>query len=191
MPRPIPPEVRAQIIDLQSKSKSYREIARILGIAVNTVCKYVRRHNQRALEKLEAEIASEKYRQYLVLRDVEGEARSEWERSKKDAQTIKQTVGEVPGKDGAPVEVEKTETTIKGQCANPAYLAEIRAALADIRKLMAMEGGSQDPEIDYSALSVEDLAALGASLDEGGTQALKMARKLEAAQKAKRLAGEQ
>lgn len=65
------------------------------------------------------------------------EAMAAWERSKLDAVTVTKKAGNKPGEHGGPFDEESTQT--RGQAGNPAFLAEARAALADIRKIWAAD----------------------------------------------------
>ncbi len=135
----LPPETIQQALELQAQGRTQQQISEALGVSRRTLGKYLRLYNERAMSRLEQWSMAEAGRQVAVLERMADEAIQAWERSKRDAVSVKIVRGEAAGKDGETIPVDRTETTVKGQIGNPAYLAQAIAALAEIRRIIGYE----------------------------------------------------
>ena len=141
------------------------EIAEKLGISQPAVSKILKRVEDRVLKSLAREIGREKARQTSQLDWVAAEAARAWARSLGDAVTVKQTDTPIgpEGGDG-----DRTETTVKGQSGNPALLAQLRGALADVRAIWGLNAPKK-LELDVSGLTDDELLKQAtAALGRGG-----------------------
>lgn len=149
MTAPLSPEQIERALELQALGRTRSQIAGELKCDRKTVGRWLRRHNTRAWARLEKEAASEKFRQVEQLRLLAGEMIAAWFASKKSAVSVKRT----SGGDGGP----RTEKTVKGQCGNPAFSAEARACLADIRRLLRIDK-DDDPDDSAAAAALVTLS---------------------------------
>ena len=121
------------------------------------------------MEAFEKRAIATKARQLAQLEWFICELVESWEKSKLDAVSLKTTTEkvsetpDVPDSEGYEV---KTERTVKGQAGSPGYLAEARAAMADVRKLLKI-GEAEDDEPDFSQMSREELRAYVARRGKG------------------------
>lgn len=155
----------AKIVELQSVGRTYAQIDAALDIHINTVWRCLSAHNRRVLERLSRRGESEKARQVEILMRIVSEAMSAWDRSKADAVTVKTTTGAAEAENdtaGEKTEVPaaRKETTRKGQAGAPAFLAEARSAMADVRKILGLD------EADASEATGAALAAVAAVLEK-------------------------
>ena len=106
------------------------EIAGRLGVSQSTVSRMLRRVEKRLAREFAEQAERVKARQAALLDHVVSEALAGWERSTDDAVTERSV------SDG-----EKTTTTTerRGQAGAPSFLAECRAALADIRAIYGLD----------------------------------------------------
>lgn len=103
------------------------EIGKRFGITQQRVCQLRDAVERWARPQWAGKIDAIKESQAKLLMHLFQEAMEAWERSKLDAVS---KVSEVGGRSGA-----KKSTTTKGQAGDPRFIAEARAALADIRKI--------------------------------------------------------
>lgn len=120
-------------IDMQRRCYTHQRIADELGVHRTTVSRSLSKYNRQVTERLLKRGVEQRARQFERLEFAIEEAITQWHRSKLDAETTKITQG--GGEDGG----DKTELTSKGQCGDPRYLAEIRAAMAEQRKLLGLD----------------------------------------------------
>lgn len=134
-------------IRLQSEFWIHERIAEHLGVSRVTVSRHLSKYNRKAMVRLEKQAAAVKSRQVAQLEWVASQSVEAWHRSKEDAETVKTT----DGLDDKGRPVNKTETMLKGQSGNPALLTVALNALADVRKILALEPktapqrGNDDP----------------------------------------------
>jgi hypothetical protein len=134
MPKKLPPETLRKAIDLEAQLWTHARIAEDLGIARETVTRYLSKHRHRVYDKLAARHSAIRAKQAAQLEHMADEAYQGWERSKFDAVTVKVTTGgEVEG-DGP-----KTERTIKSRSGDNSYLSEARALLVEVRKTLGIK----------------------------------------------------
>lgn len=121
---------------------THESIAAKLGVHRTTVSRTLTKYNRRAIAKLESTRLAETTKQLRRLEWIAEQAAHGWKRSLEDAETIKETEG---GQDGG-----KTERTTKGQSGNPAMLAQMREALAEIRGILKLDeiGNREDEHRD-------------------------------------------
>src|SRR5262245_18427800 len=116
MPAPLNPEQKQAAVNLQRRGLTRRTIADRLGVRFGAVGRFLSAVNKRALEKIAEFAADVKIRQVDQLEWVTEEALRGWERSQKDADTLKTTeCGEAE---------PKTEISIKSQVGAPRFLWE-------------------------------------------------------------------
>lgn len=151
---PVHPEKIKEAIRLQTQGYTQVEIAEQLGISERTVRRHLTSHNRRLMLKLTSRAEAERARQVTVLAQITSKALRGFERSAEDAVTIKVTS---EGADEG--SQEKTETTTKGQAGAPAFLAEARGAMADVRKILGLDEPTDD-ETNAAALE-----SVGKALD--------------------------
>lgn len=137
MPAKLPDSIIREALKLQDRCWTAESIADHLQINVYTLRTRLWKINKAAHERLLANRTAIKAKQLRQLEYIAHEAMQAFERSTKNAQTVKKTKAPA-GKRGADSE-EKTEITVKGQSGNPAFLAEARAALAEIRDILGLD----------------------------------------------------
>jgi DNA-binding MarR family transcriptional regulator len=118
-------EMRA--FELRQQLWTHERIAKELGVERSTVTKMLQRIGKRYSEKLEAEVKRIRAEHTLQLEHMADEAMQAWSASKQPAKDAKRR------KTASRGEVE--ESRVQTQNADPRFLAEARAALADIRDI--------------------------------------------------------
>jgi len=134
---------------LRQQGWTHARIAATLEVDPSTISKMLSRLCDRALKEITEDVLRMKADQSNRLDHIIDEALQAWERSKKDAVevTTETTVVIEPADEGE-AEVERAmpgqivTRKVKGQVGDTAYIAEARAALADLRKLW----GLNEPE---------------------------------------------
>ena len=179
MPGRVPKEVtrqrEAHAWQLRQQGCTHQRIAGDLGVDRSTVTAMLARIDRRALAQLNAAVELLKVEQTEILRDVVYEARQAWEKSKSPAVAKKVTKTKKPGDDkgegDADADVTAQESmTQEVQCGDVAYLAQVRAALADIRKVWGLDAPvknantTPDGKEAAGALPTEVIAARVAAL---------------------------
>jgi hypothetical protein len=153
----IPGDVVREVIRLDAAMVGTQaEIAARFGIARQTVCKILHRHNQQVGEELVKRHAEIKGRQLGRLEHVALEAMKGWEASKKPTRRTKRRITE-GGKGGGEEMREKTITRGPG---DPRFLAEARGALADARRVAGLDSDQRDDGDVPAAGSAEVTEAL-------------------------------
>lgn len=123
---------------LKRRLWTHERIAARLGVSEWTICRALRKVERRALARLEREAAALKAAQVEQLAFVADEAAQEWERSKLDAEKMTIKSGHTPK---GPINLE--EQSSQGQTGDPRYLAEIRSALAEQRKILGLDRATE------------------------------------------------
>lgn len=122
-------------------------IAEKLGITQSAVSYMLARISKRVLVELDEMAVEAKVTQVHLLGKIIDESLQAWERSKQAIKTLNRTVVKKPveaggkGADGSPI-TEETVTTsqgARGSSGDSRFLAEARAAMADIRKILDIE----------------------------------------------------
>lgn len=147
------PEQLEIAIDLQRKCYTHQRIAEELGTHRTTVSRSLAAYNRKVTDRLLKRAYSQRARQFERLDWTIEQAIDQWHRSKLDAESVKVTEG--GGEDGG----DKTETTTKGQTGDPRYLAEIRAALADQRKVLGIDAEDDAKQAIEIVVKYEDRQA--------------------------------
>jgi predicted transcriptional regulator len=111
---------------LRVAGRTEAAIAQELGITQGAVSKILDRVSKAALRRLTREVELYKVVQLEQLEHIVSEAMRAWEVSKEDSVTVQGF------SDG------KFIVTTKTQCGNPAFLGQVRGALADIRDLLGL-----------------------------------------------------
>lgn len=169
MPGGVTPELARQreetAWELRQKCWTTTRIAQHLGISRQAVDKILDRVEARVLKRLDSRVGRSKARQTHQLEWIAEQASVAWERSTRDAETVKTVIeprddgagdGDEDG-DGAEGIAEATireERTVKGQAGDPALLNQARGALADIRKIWGL-----DAPIKAALTTVDDFDA--------------------------------
>jgi hypothetical protein len=130
----LPPETLRKALDLEARLWTHARIADDLGIARETVTRYLSKHRHRVYDKLAGRHAAIRARQAAQLEHMADEAYQGWERSKLDAVTVKVTTG--GDQEG---DTPKTERTTKSQAGDTSFLSEARALLAEVRKTLGIK----------------------------------------------------
>jgi hypothetical protein len=149
MPARLPPEIRGKVIDLQLRKRTQYQIAEELGISRESVQRILSRYNKRLYERLITEHAAIRGQQVRQLEHMADEAMQAWERSKLDAETLKSTTDEAG-------RVTRTERTVKSQCGDVSFLSEVRAILAEVRKVLMMDDANDDGRISGTSDRVQE-----------------------------------
>jgi hypothetical protein len=145
---PIRPDQIREAAALRRRGWHLERIAEHLGLTPARLSGRLAALDRRAMKRLEADVAALKARQYEQLEQVVAEAFEAWEASKQPATVVETTeeqigtyeAGKAKAK-GKPVLI-RTRKTAKGQTGDPRYLGEVRAALAEQRKIMGLESST-------------------------------------------------
>lgn len=124
------------------------EIGKQFGVTQQRVCQIRNAVEEWARPQWMGKVDVIKEKQAKLLMHLFQEAMEAWERSKLDAVS---KIDEVGGKNGA-----RKSTTTKGQAGDPRFIAEARAALADIRKIW---GANAQPD------AIEPIVNVGVQVD--------------------------
>lgn len=164
-----------QVWALRQQLWTHERIATALQLDRSTVTKILGRLSARYAKSLADQVDAVKGAQIAALEHLADEAMQAWERSKLDAETTTtKTVSlKGPGEDAVAMPAEETTLKRQGQTGNPAHLAEVRGALADIRKILGLDAptkqehtGKDGGPIEHTQLTDEERAArLAALLD--------------------------
>ena len=152
--KPIPPEIKKKIFELNDQGYPYYKIAQMVGVHQNTVFNYVSKYNKSFYEKVSQDHDRERGHQLKLHIEGYRECLAGWKKSCEDAKTIK--ISKELNKKGE--SIVKTQQEIKGQSGNSAFLTEARAHLASIREIMMMKKVKE--EDSASAGSSEVTSAL-------------------------------
>lgn len=144
----------ARAWELSVRGKSSRQIAAILGeeglgpVSFQAVARLLRVVGARKTAALTEEISDYKARQAALLALLISESLGGWDRSQRPAieRRVKDVV--IDGRiEGVAVELPAKEITrtTKWRDGTPQFLAEARAAAADIRKLFGLDATPSDP----------------------------------------------
>jgi hypothetical protein len=162
-------------LELKRECQSLGKITHALNAGEQAVAGALRQLEQHAHADLIADTAAVKARQTAQLERVVEEALSAWLHSKKRGNTTRTRTKSAPGKDQRNEIKEKIrERTLRSQSGTASYLAEARAALADIRKLWGLDGKSAtfadldptDPEVAEAAIAAALAVAHKKNLSE-------------------------
>ena len=131
------PDQLRRALDLQTKGFTQAQIAQQLAVHHKTVARHLGAYNRRLLRHLERTKAAITARHLTQLEWIASEALRQWERSQLPHEVVKttDTTARRAGDDThtAPTKVQRT---LAPPAANVAYLAEARAALAEVRKIL-------------------------------------------------------
>jgi DNA-binding CsgD family transcriptional regulator len=156
-------DLELRIWTLLSEGKSPSAIARDVGIARQSVHRIIRRVEAKYNKLIAASVERLKARQARTLWAVVNEATEAWERSKQPARRVRKETGR-PGssRNGDPRTGENgprtdlTRTDVQSRVGDPRFLAEVREALADLRKLYGLDaansgdGSLEQPPLTYT-----------------------------------------
>jgi hypothetical protein len=133
------------VIERHLQGMSQRQIASAVKISQAAVCKILARVEQRALRDHAEMLFRMKGQQTLQLEHIWQQAMTAWHASTADATRRRQRRVE-----GGDTDEPQTiaEVTVESQHGDPRYLAEARAALADLRKLWGLDAPQK---LDVSA----------------------------------------
>jgi hypothetical protein len=126
--------IEMRVWDMIAQGRTTSGIARELGMANSTVLQIIRRVEQRCAQICVASAMEMKARQVRMLERSADEAFEAWQRSKSPSRKVQKEVAS----GGDSEESEVVRTTVEEQVGDPRYLAEMRAALADIRDLYGL-----------------------------------------------------
>lgn len=183
--------------ELRIKGHTHREIAEKFGAeglgtpTRRAIGQMLDRAAARILARMGQTIGQEYARQLSALWLIYDEAMKAWERSKEDDRMLRERTKQAAapilpgGRRGlAPDPEKETVQQLRPQVGDPRYLSEARAALADLRKLLQLEGpqrlqvgglagappvqvehsGAVEHRLDVSKLSDAELEALDRTL---------------------------
>jgi DNA-binding Lrp family transcriptional regulator len=163
---------------LAARGLSQEVIAAKLGVSQPTVSRMLARAEDRAIKAADAYVKGVKVRQTAILEAVVCEALQAWEKSKRDGRKrkVRSTTIRAPNGEGR-IEIPADEVTreVSRRDGNPAFLSEVRAALADIREVWGLDRDEQEDEagpatnLDRIATAVLEAAA-GLPLPEADKQ---------------------
>lgn len=161
----------ARAWELSVRCKTCRQIAAILieeglgPITFQAVSHMLRRIGQRESAKLTEEVSTYKVKQARLLERLASESLDAWDRSMNPAterrvETV--TIKARHGADQVDLPAKKVTRTTRWRDGDPRFLAEARAAAADIRRMLGLDAlptdppagqGAPDPEAARRALS--------------------------------------
>lgn len=145
------PEQLAEALRLRRRCWTQDRIATQLKVDQSTVSRSLARVDRLVYRRLEKRALLTRVKQVDQLEWLAEEAIEGWERSKQDVLTIKVTDDEAG---------TKTETTRKRQAGAPAFLAEARGALADVRKMLGLDAMTKpDTQPDASHIGPHTIPA--------------------------------
>lgn len=139
---------------------SYEEIGKEFGIGKARVCHIFTAVKAWLMPRYVEDIRGLKVEQTESLLHIFGESMRAWERSKENG--VSETVKDIEFGEGKIPAIEKSTTT-KGQCGDPRFLAEARAALEDIRDIW---GANAPVKIEHSG----ELRVAGQTVEEANQQ---------------------
>jgi len=139
-------DIELKVWKLLSQGKTPTAIANQLGLARQSVHRIIRRVEARYNTSIMATVAEIKARQAIMLEGAMDEAMSAWERSKNPSKRIRKQSGKGGVEGRAGQSNEHVETQVESQVGDPRYLAEARAALADLRKLYGLNAPAKSSD---------------------------------------------
>lgn len=157
-------DLKLRIWTLLSKGKTPSAIARDVGIARQSVHRIIRRVEAKYNQVIGATVERLKARQARTLWAVVDEALDGWERSKEPVRRVRKESGSrgpggLPGHDSrgggrSGNRTDLTRTEVESRVGDPRFLAQAREALADIRKLYALNApksgdGFEQAPVEY------------------------------------------
>lgn len=146
---------------LSSEGWTHQRIADQLVVDRSTVTKILQRVSSRFQGELRDTVLLEKMRQVEILHRIVDEAMQAWERSKGQEKSATRREKE---KSGGSKEIETTQHA-EENTGDPRYLAEARAAMADIRKILGLDRPMQLLNIDFSQLPDDVIDAIADGKD--------------------------
>jgi predicted XRE-type DNA-binding protein len=120
---------------LREQGRTQAQIAEELGVTQPAVSRMLRRFEKKLVKELAEEALVVKVRQTRQLEYIAAQAMLGWERSKQP----KKTVGRRSKAGGEGQADEVTTQQVSEQCGDVRFLTEVRAALADIRKIWGVD----------------------------------------------------
>jgi predicted transcriptional regulator len=117
-------------IEMAALGAGQQEIGEAIGLTRSAVSKMLHRTEKRLAELLKDRGEQIKAKQTVYLETLYREAMLAWHESKKDAESEKNITSD---------KGNSTETTRRSQTGDPRYLDQARGALADIRKIWALD----------------------------------------------------
>lgn len=127
-----------RVWNLLSQGRTASGIARALDLTQSGVSGIIRRVEKRYEELVVASVGEMKARQARILERIADEAMDAWGRSQKSAQKVVKEEGTVPTKGGEEGTIDITKTSVERRDGDPRFLAEARAALADLRDIYGL-----------------------------------------------------
>ena len=139
MPRKLSNEQEIAIyLDYCTRARPDHEVAAAAGIARSTLYRLVKRVNAQLAPQLAAEVAHRKADVHHTLMGILHRAAAGWERSVGVVVTVREEP--VLGSGGRPLKgVKRRIVTRRPDPGDPAFLTEMRGALADLRRLWGMD----------------------------------------------------
>lgn len=128
---------------------TYQRIADELGVHMITIAKNLGRIDRKAMARLHDRTVQTKIKQLDQLENLVDEAMQAWERSQKEAREVQKMTGGTGG--------DRTKVIVRMQAGNPAFLAEMRAGLADIRKILGITATAETDDDQIYADAAERL----------------------------------
>lgn len=127
--------------ELRQQCYSQARIAEELGVSQQAVSKMLARAGKKLAGEFKNRAEAIKAEQTMMLEEMIHEAKLEWERSKNPIEKTSTKSGMARlDKDGCIHDLPNEVTaTIEHRLADPRYMAEIRGALSDIRKIWGVE----------------------------------------------------
>lgn len=162
---------------LRCRGKSLEQISEALAanelgkVSLAGVCKIIQRAERRSLRKLDRSIVIRRAQQVGSLDQMHDELWDAWERSKEAARLIREketrddhaplpAPGEAPAMAARRPGRKETVHELRDQLGDRGYLAEARAALADIREMLGMNAETKVRNVHEFAGADAELEAL-------------------------------
>lgn len=128
--------------ELRQRGWTHERIAQELELDRSAVTKILSRVSDRVLAEMKDRVEQQKIEQTATLDHIKAEALAEWERSREPhrhrSKRTTRRAGETPGE--ALVDTSEVEDAgMEDRLGDVAYLAEARAALAEIRKIWGID----------------------------------------------------
>ena len=150
-------ELELRIWGLLAEGKSPSAIARVVGIARPSVHRVINRVEARYQKMIAATVEQMKSAQARILERTVDHALEAWEASKLPAKRVKKTTaaaGSLDDRSGRRKEpVETTQTEVELRIGDVRFLAEARAALADLRKLYGLDATKSSADDDLPGIA--------------------------------------
>jgi hypothetical protein len=161
-------DLELSIWKLLSEGRTPTVIAREVGIARQSVHRIIRRVESQYNESIAATVSEMRARQARVLEATVEEALDAWERSKQPFRAVRKKVARATGmttSEGGH-SVEQVDTVVELQVGDVRFLAEARAALADLRRLFGLDAPKALASNGFDSAPTSYCVAWGRELDQ-------------------------